>query len=655
MRPLLSVTLSGVLRVIAGPFRLILQASTRQMAESVQSSGRKESLGTRKVDRLPMVDDIAKPSPHRVAIAAAIVAGIATFTRIGSCDESFWLDELHSSWVIADGIDQVASRAAAGNQTSLYFFTLWIWKQCFGDGEVAMRSSSILCVAMASVVLVVGLSRVTGQVLAGWLGGLLLALESNSLFFGSELRSYAAVMLCSSIATAAAVAALRTPITQATYWHRRWLVAGVCIGVLCHPTAAGTLVPLGVAIGLLDWLRSRTCSATELKRLRRRWRVPVLMAVGTVIWLSFSSLVQSFGRRELWADFAGTDSIADWVGIWPWVPLAIVPLILWIVDRSLDQDLASRLDGESRLAVWSGWLPLLVAVASTLVFWAMAYQQWLPLFHRRYMVAALPMLCWAAAEFASLQGLSRSWKSNAAGTLVTLVVTTSVLAHLVFTQRVIPEHVRTIAGHDSRLAAAALKPPTLVRRGEGWREAVGYVQARTKAGDQFWVDAGLIEAQPILTGSMPAGENADQYLTYPVRGPYRLSNVEGVSIRPVLSVSRWQHEKDLRELANADSFENLWVISRSHPAHVDGFAWGILPAWRNLTIDRPTTHHFGRVTVIRFSGSLSPKEAEKRRESAKLPPLEGGTWQADLSARPSELLFRSDWVRFFRHQRAGVD
>ena len=50
-------------------------------------------------------------------IASVLVFAVAVIFRVPSCHESFWIDELHSAWVVADGFADVSSRAAIGSQT----------------------------------------------------------------------------------------------------------------------------------------------------------------------------------------------------------------------------------------------------------------------------------------------------------------------------------------------------------------------------------------------------------------------------------------------------------------------------------------------------------------------------------------------------------
>ena len=120
---------------------------------------------------------------------------IAIAIRVPSCYESFWLDELHSAWCVWDSFGEVFPRADIGHQTPFYFAGLWVWKQLVGTSEVALRFSSVMAVAASCAVLVWGVSRWSKSVAAGTATGLVMALETNSLFFGTELTGLSDTVL----------------------------------------------------------------------------------------------------------------------------------------------------------------------------------------------------------------------------------------------------------------------------------------------------------------------------------------------------------------------------------------------------------------------------------------------------------------------------
>ncbi len=149
---------------------------------------------------------------------------VALLLRLPSCYESFWLDELHTAWAIWEDLTDVAPRAEVGNQTPLYFQLMWLWKQLAGQSEVALRLSSVLAVSLASALLVIAVCKTSKRLAAGILSGLVLAVESNAIFFGTELRAYAWLM----------------PLTVIALWSGVERLSGQSIGqARCLTTRAG--------------------------------------------------------------------------------------------------------------------------------------------------------------------------------------------------------------------------------------------------------------------------------------------------------------------------------------------------------------------------------------------------------------------------------
>ena len=63
--------------------------------------------------------------PWLPAASLVIIVAGGVFLRCWQATESLWLDELHTSWVVAEGADGIVSRAHAGNQSPLFFFIVW--------------------------------------------------------------------------------------------------------------------------------------------------------------------------------------------------------------------------------------------------------------------------------------------------------------------------------------------------------------------------------------------------------------------------------------------------------------------------------------------------------------------------------------------------
>jgi mannosyltransferase len=79
----------------------------------------------------------------QVVCAASLVIG-ALFLAVSSSLESLWIDELHTAWTVSGRWQDIASRAADGNQTPLYF---WLVAVLSGSEAVELRLRAISIVA----------------------------------------------------------------------------------------------------------------------------------------------------------------------------------------------------------------------------------------------------------------------------------------------------------------------------------------------------------------------------------------------------------------------------------------------------------------------------------------------------------------------------
>ena len=82
-------------------------------------------------------------SSFHLMMLAAITA-LAALLRLWQINESLWVDELHTSWCVQDGLSQVVERAAAGNQSPLYFYLAGGITRLLGESEFTLRLPSLL-------------------------------------------------------------------------------------------------------------------------------------------------------------------------------------------------------------------------------------------------------------------------------------------------------------------------------------------------------------------------------------------------------------------------------------------------------------------------------------------------------------------------------
>jgi len=423
--------------------------------------------------------------------ATLVVFLLAVAVRVPSCFQSFWVDELHSAWTIEGTLADVLLRAKLGNQSPVYFLGLWCWRQVFGESEIALRLTSVLATAAAAALLVIGVSQWTQSTIAGLSAGLVMSLESNAIFFGTELRPYAGVILAATIA----VFCLLHALSDLRADDGRWFWSGAVLMVLF----AALLQPTSLAV--LGWLLAALV-IVRVGRSRRRgsWRRHDLMLagfallVGAVLW--FTTLESTWHVRANWGSFAQAPSWNRASGLWSWLWLWMIPLAIALLPgRSW---LESRFSHRQRRTILVLAFSCLLA---SMVLWWVSRLGWVHLWHRRYQVAMLPM-------FAALVGISvsRFQGSRLVSRVAAAVIATILLAGLTLSQGVLP----TAITHPGRLAY----------RGEDWRGALQWMVREATKGDLLFVDSGLIESRTFIH-QLDRPERLD-YLRLPVLGPYAI-------------------------------------------------------------------------------------------------------------------------------------
>src|SRR5262245_22650432 len=117
---------------------------------------------------------------------------VAAAVRIEPLRESLWLDELHTAWCAVGSLDELAQRAAIGNQGPLFYWLEWLLLGLFGPSELALRLPSFLAGSMLPMA-VYFFARRLGTAGMGVLAAALVAVDPLGIFYSSEARPYALV------------------------------------------------------------------------------------------------------------------------------------------------------------------------------------------------------------------------------------------------------------------------------------------------------------------------------------------------------------------------------------------------------------------------------------------------------------------------------
>ncbi len=243
---------------------------------------------------LPPADPLNSPIARRLsAICLILIVVIGAWLRGVQIDEPLWVDELHTSWVVADGLLDIPARAAAGNQSPPFFFAVWGSTRLVGHSEWGLRLPSLLAgVALIAFSFAYG-RRWSGSRAAGLLIAMLVAVNHECILFANEARPYAWLQLFSLLHAGVFVRVLTRP---SPGW-RVLLVLGAIWLFYLHYTAALFLLAEAGCYGLL-----RLFCPDKVHYRPKQWLVDWIV-VFVLVLPSFPHLAAIAQRRENWERF----------------------------------------------------------------------------------------------------------------------------------------------------------------------------------------------------------------------------------------------------------------------------------------------------------------------------------------------------------------
>lgn len=556
----------------------------------------------------------------RWSLLTAIVA-LAFWLRLVQVGESLWLDELHTSWVVADGGRQLVSRAAVGNQSPVYFALVWSVTRLASANEFWLRLPSVLAGVTLAVGVYWAMMRWTACPSAGLLAALLVAVDRNCVFYGQEARPYALVQLVGLVHVGIFAGLLRWPTGAAKQTD----------GTDGSRASYGTKAPAGIAV-----LAERQGSEEYRRALRVAWLgtgallfylhyTAVLLVAAEVVAYSLSRffLADASGFRTA----AARPEVADQSTGYRWRELSLdltllalcllpaVPHLREIAQRR--QNWLSFVPARSPWRIWEIgdlfplhvylFAPLAVLAASWAyrrvrgsrrapaagsrgpdVRWFLLALCWLlvpltlawiatasgsaPLFFRRYLIvaAAAPIL-WAALCCAACP--AGVWRG------VCALVVVSVAVH----QGGMIRQWR----QDGRVVGD---------RNQDWRSAVAYISEQAEAASPVFVRSGLIEAERWYAGEDPLRR---EFCLLPVLGLYRLDRPKDALFPlPISPPAVLSSEAHRRVLAGREA----WCLVHGSEQSLVRFEASLRSTWPRAGVPLSSIHRrsFGDVAVLRI-------------------------------------------------------
>jgi hypothetical protein len=505
------------------------------------------------------VNDIAPGTNHDAPLGSAppytavpwliVILLLGAWLRCSQAHESLWLDELHTSWVVADGAGQIADRARAGNQSPLYFDLVWCVVRLLGHHEWTLRLISLVAgsgLILATYGLVRRWSR---SVTSGLLAALLVAVSRDCIFYAQEARPYALLQL-SAVAHAALFVDLLYRPTRA---RRAAFVCGAAWLFYLHYTSF--LFLLAEAVFLAAWLMwGKPRSAYHL-----RAAAIDALAIGVLIVPASRHVLQIAEHRQNWSRI---------VDVWPSIGLQtnfFVFILLPVLGVLVGIGLGLRRTSFRWRCLAASWTILWLSLPP-LMAWLSTWSGLASLAMLRYLVVSLV----GAIVFAAL------CHATFASRMYRAILGVAIVVSAVGTSGMVRQW-----NDDGRWIGD---------RNEPWNALVSWLNERWPA-DPFPVllCPGLLEDAALAQDADP---DLREYCLFPLRGMYRLRAAPLVPVPTERQVRLAQNTRQcVREHRGA------WVVMRAGEKTAAALADALS---RQLATRQVEMRRFGDLVVVRL-------------------------------------------------------
>lgn len=204
------------------------------------------------------------------AVAALVGAVLRSWPR-----SAMWLDEAQSVSFASLPLTRIPGALRQDGAPPLYYLLLHVWISVFGDGDVAVRSLSVVLSLAGMLVLGFVVSRWMGR-RAGLAAVVLVACNPFAARYGSEARMYALVMLEVAIGFGLVLRMVQR-VRRSTGVA---LAVDVAALLYTHYWALYLLAAATLGCGAAIWF-----SGGDPARRRAWWAVVIAFGSGGILWL----------------------------------------------------------------------------------------------------------------------------------------------------------------------------------------------------------------------------------------------------------------------------------------------------------------------------------------------------------------------------------
>ena len=496
--------------------------------------------------------------------------------------DSLWVDELHTSWTIADGFGEVYARAALGNQSPVFFWAQWLITAMLGHSEIVLRSVSWLAANAFLVMLTLFVRYKTESIAAALSVGILMAIDSHLIFYANEARPYALLQLCAMLSAFSCYRYAQSNLAKDRF---AWILLTV-VSCYLHYTA-GLLLFGEFAFLLL----ARRCKTIEGDGPSMRRLIMDLVVLAMFLLPTTPHLLDIAGRRVNWEQFINRREFWDVFSVLPSTRFVVASFVAILFALGVERvSLRLRTDARvtderppTRRPRLYGLVLLSICwfVVPTAVAFALNNTDVARVFFRRYLVSVIPATYLLIGLLISLPSSARS--------------------------RAIVAAMVVMAGAYESFTIQPISPFVVVKRHsrEDWRTAVAVLNANPRTSNRrglVLLRAGLIEDDFLRAKSTAWRE----YSKLPVSGIYRLDR-NRTDIRSLPFTNAGELETDTIELLRERG--EAWLLLRGHKSTREDVVAAVIES---------TENQFEMVDHRSFGPTLGLYEIQRRDVSSRM-------------------------------------
>lgn len=424
-----------------------------------------------------------------VAICLLLLGGVFRATAVG---DHLWLDEQHTAWVAKGDLTDVARRAAAGNQTPLYFYAVWAALKVGGVSAPALRLPGLVCGMALMTIVPILVYRRTSSTAALLLVAAFFAFDYDCVFYTSEARPYVMVQLLGGVQAIVFfdwVSAMFNLGVASSL--KRSLATAVLAALIFYTHPTGMLLMSAELIFVC---------AVCVWRQSFPWRPLIATAsfCGVLVSPGIALIGFLWQRRENWTAVSDVDNVFMSL-IYAVALMMLLPLAMLLIDRWKD-----RTRPPSRGRPERPWLELAFvacwAIVPKLMIVVLDAVGWVSLAIDRYaIVGAIAFPLFAALAISSVRNDALKWS-----------VALAIVGAIACTSQV-----------PQQLQSGGF-------RHENWHQVVAIINREDESLPVFLV-ANLIEDRWAQTDQT---DGFQQYLKFPLRGIPEVISPKRIVARP---------------------------------------------------------------------------------------------------------------------------